>query len=143
MSIFFHSLSDQATFPPQHKIKNWLKKIISEHNQKLGTINIIFVDDQNLLEINQKYLNHDYFTDTITFNYSNDKEISGDIYISFERVKDNSVKYHCSFQSEILRVIIHSTFHLLRYNDKTKNEKKIMRQMEDAAIRRFPVSDDH
>ncbi len=143
MSIFFHSLCDQTTVPPQHKIKNWLKKIISEHNQKLGTINIIFVDDQNLLDINKKYLNHDYFTDTITFNFSTDKEISGDIYISFERVKDNSVKYHCSFQSEILRVIIHGTLHLLRYNDKTKTEKKLMRQMEDAAIKRFPVSGDH
>lgn len=141
MGILFHSFPKQKIISKKSEIKNWIKKIISDNSKKLGNINIIFVNDKDLLEINLKYLNHNYFTDTITFNYNNEDEISGDIYISIERVQENSIKYHCSLRSEILRVIIHGIFHLMGFDDKTKVQKIHMRQIEEEAIRKFPLSE--
>jgi probable rRNA maturation factor len=143
MSILFHSLYSSKTVPRKTEIKNWLIKIVSDHKKKLGHVNIIFVDDKKMLELNQQYLKHDYLTDIITFNYNTEKEISGDIYISSKRVDENAKKFLCSFQNEILRVIVHGIFHLLGFDDKTKSQKSLMRQLEDSALHEFPVSGNH
>ena len=104
---------------------------------KLGTINYIFCSDNYLLKINQQYLNHDYFTDVITFDYTIKLLVSADIYISTERVLNNSTIFDQSFSDELVRVISHGFLHLLGYNDKKCEEKILMKEMEDEMIRKF------
>lgn len=109
-----------------------VKKLISrETGKKVGAINIIFCSDSYLLEINQKYLQHDTLTDIVTFDYCDDKYIAGDIYISLDRVEENAIKYKESFDREFHRVIFHGILHLLGYGDKSKEEEKEMRAKED------------
>lgn len=109
-----------------------VKELISrETGKKVGAINIIFCSDSYLLEINQKYLQHDTFTDIVTFDYCDDKFIAGDIYISLDRVEENAIKYKESFEREFHRVIFHGILHLLGYGDKSKEEEKEMRAKED------------
>ena len=140
MSISFHSLQPTYNIPKKADIKDWIRKIISGYNLKTGDISIIFVSDDDLLEINKKYLSHDYFTDIVTFDYREGDLISGDIYISIPRVEENSKKYHTVFQTELLRVIIHGIFHLLGFADKSGIQKKNMRKLEDEALLMFVSS---
>ncbi|MCK5823168.1 MAG: rRNA maturation RNase YbeY [Bacteroidales bacterium] len=106
--------------------KNWLKKVIINENYDAGNINIVFCSDEYLIEINKKYLSHDYYTDIVTFNYCEEKIISGDIYISADRIRENASLFSTSFQNELNRVMVHGVLHLLRYNDKSDEEKKEM-----------------
>lgn len=119
------------------KIKNWISTIIKKYNRKVGDINFIFCSDQYLLQINNKYLNHNYFTDIITFNYNDDSFISSDIYISIETVKLNATEYKVSFENELKRVMIHGILHLLEFDDKTEAQKIEIRQKEDDALNIF------
>ncbi|MBE9469252.1 MAG: rRNA maturation RNase YbeY [Bacteroidetes bacterium] len=112
------------------EIKNWLNKVIINENYESGDLNIIFCSDVYLIEINKKYLSHDYYTDIITFNYCEDKIISGDVYISTDRINENTSIYSTSFQNELNRVMVHGILHLLKYNDKTEEEKKEMTSKE-------------
>ena len=112
-------------------ISTWITNAILEENNKLGEINYIFCDDAYLLKINQDYLNHDTFTDIISFDYTIGKQINGDIYISVERVKENAKQFNTTFQDELHRVMIHGVLHYCGYKDKTEAEKKIMRSKED------------
>lgn len=115
-------------------IKNWISNIIKNYNYKIGNLNIIFVNDSYLLKLNLKYLNKNTLTDIITFDYNNNDYIEGDLYISIERVKDNSEIYSTDFSNEILRVIIHGIFHLLGFNDQTQDQIEIMRFKENEAL---------
>ena len=99
--------------------------------QVVKDLNFIFCDDEFLFEINNTYLRRDSLTDIITFDYSNKNNISGDIFISIDRVKANALSFNESFEDELKRVIIHGVLHLLGYKDKSKKEKKIMREKED------------
>lgn len=112
-------------------IKNWISKAILNENLKEGDINYIFCDDNYLSEMNIKYLNHNTLTDIISFDYTIGKIISGDIFISVERVKENAILYNTTFTDEIHRVMIHGILHYCGYNDKTKDEKTQMRSKED------------
>ncbi len=112
----------------------WVKQIASLHNKKLGEINYIFCSDNKILEINQSYLSHNYFTDIITFDYSEKEIISGDIFISIDTVHDNAETYKVSFEKELLRVFIHGVLHLCGLKDKTKDEKTNMRKAEEDAL---------
>ncbi len=114
--------------------KNWLKSIIEKNNKRVGEINYIFCDDPYLLEINQKYLNHDYFTDIITFDYSEGKKIHGDIYISIDRVRENATLYNQTFDKELLRVLSHGVLHLCGFDDQNQEDKIQMTNQEDEAI---------
>lgn len=110
----------------------WLEKVISAENFNLGDVGYIFCDDKFLLDINQRFLQHDTFTDIITFPTSvNEGIVSGEIYISVERVRENAGKNHTSFDKEIHRVIVHGILHLIGYDDKDAEEKFVMRQKED------------
>ena len=109
--------------------KNWIKKIIFSE-KILGDIMFVFCDDQFLLKKNIKYLNHDTLTDVISFDYSNENKVSGDILISIERVKENAKLYNQTFYTELNRVMAHGLLHLLGYNDKSKEEAKIMKSKE-------------
>ena len=113
---------------------NWIKSIVNKYGYKLGEINYIFCSDKYILEINRQYLNHDYFTDIITFNYNNDKLISSDIYISIDTVAKNAEYYHVNFEIELNRVMIHGILHLLGFDDKSEDEKIVMRKKEDEAL---------
>lgn len=116
--------------PNQDLYRDWITQCVHQENAKLGPVNLIFCDDLYLLEINKKYLNHDYFTDIITFDYSEEEEISGDIFISIDRVLDHADEYEVDFKEELARVIIHGFLHLLGYDDHTETERKIMREKE-------------
>ena len=108
----------------------WLEKVVSNENKKLGEIVVIICKDDYLLEKNIKFLNHDTLTDVISFDYSTDKNISGDIFISIDRVKENAKTYNVTFLKELDRVMVHGLLHLLGYNDKTKKDTKEMKNKE-------------
>ena len=110
--------------------KNWIKTIIFSEKKILGDIMFVFCDDQFLLKRNIKYLNHDTLTDVISFDYSNENKVSGDILISIERVKENAKLYNQTFYKELNRVMAHGLLNLLGYNDKSKEEAKIMKSKE-------------
>jgi len=113
------------------ELSKWLEQIIIREKKISGDIVCVFCDDKYLLEKNIKYLNHDYLTDVITFDYCEDRTISGDILISVERVRENAKSYNISFFTEIKRVIVHGLLHLLGYDDKTNSSKKEMTNKED------------
>lgn len=128
--ILFHST---INFKIQNKriLKNWIKYVCADFNKNALDLNFIFMSDQDLLELNLKYLNHNYYTDVITFNYCDDINISGDIFISIDRVKENAISLNFTFLNELYRVMIHGVLHLLGFEDHTDAEKKHMRKLED------------
>ena len=119
------------------KTSEWLKNLIQTENKKLGEINYIFCDDDYLLKVNQDYLDHDYYTDIITFDYVKGKTISGDIFVSLPRISDNAKTLVRDFNSEFHRVLAHGILHLMGYKDKTEEEITEMRQKEDFYLNVF------
>ena len=115
----------------EEKIKPWIEKIIITEEKRLGEINYIFCDDEYLLKINQDYLQHDYYTDIITFDNVRGKTISGEIFVSLQRIKDNASLISKNYEEEKKRVIAHGILHLCGYKDKTEEEQKTMRAKED------------
>ena len=134
--ILFHSETD---FQLSQKLlhKRWLAALAAHEGFKIGDINYIFCDDDYLLKMNMAYLNHDTLTDIITFDYVENKVLNGDIFISIERVRENSVIFSVSFEQELLRVLSHGLLHLCGYKDKTDKEAAVMRKMENFAIQLF------
>lgn len=115
-------------------LKQWITTIVENNKKEVGEISYIFCSDEQLLEINKEFLNHDYYTDIITFDYSEADVISGDLFISIERIKDNAKTLKTSYQEELHRVIIHGVLHLLGYKDKTEEESENMRKLEDECL---------
>ncbi len=138
MAIEFNFEND-FDLNPQEKYAIWLEKAIANKGFELSELNYIFFDDHQLLELNQNYLNHDTYTDIITFDYSEGKVLSGDIYISTERVKENATTYGETFERELRRVMSHGVLHLMGYGDKTAREQKEMREEEERFIKLFHV----
>lgn len=126
-------LSEEIDFdlPNTKKTKDWVINAITNEQKQVGDINYIFCSDEYLHKINLKYLNHDTYTDIITFNYCEDKVVSSDIFISIDRVRENAINYKKSFINELHRVIIHGILHLVGYNDKSHSEQKQMTSRED------------
>ena len=136
--INFH-YETEFSLEDAEKYTNWIINIIKSEKAVLGNLSYIFCSDNYLLKLNQKYLKHNSFTDIITFDYSEQKVISGEIYISIDRVRDNAVKFKEDFNRELLRVMAHGILHLLGYKDKSKNEKEEMSTKEDEKIYMFHV----
>lgn len=134
--ILFHSIHD-FELKEKATIEAWLSEIIKTEKKTIGEINYIFCDDAYLLEINRKYLDHDTYTDIISFDYTQGNCISGDIYISTERVAENAVNFKTSFDNELHRVMAHGILHYCGYKDKSAEEQKIMRQKEDSYLARI------
>lgn len=119
----------------------WISNVITFHKKQLGELNYIFCSDEYILDINNQYLKHDYYTDIITFNYVENDVISGDIFISVDTVKSNSDLYNNSnFKEELDRVIIHGVLHLIGFNDKTDSEQLEMTKQENIALGMRDVS---
>lgn len=133
----FHFLYRQFTLKNRNELKRFINNIFIEEKKKAISLQYIFCSDKYLLDINRQYLQHDYFTDIITFNLGSEKEIEGEIYISVERVKENARILHTSFKEEIHRVIFHGVLHLCGYKDKLKKEKEDMRRKEDRLLQRY------
>ena len=131
-SITFDFQSKLAQFNIDFNLKkDWIKKIIISEGKVLGNIGYIFCSDAYLLKLNKKYLAHETYTDIITFDYVEGKIISGEIYISTPRVKENSTTLNINFKDEIDRVIAHGVLHLIGYGDHTAEQKELMRSRED------------
>ena len=114
----------------KRRIKEWLNLVAFEEGSKIQNLNFLIVGDKRMIHFNKTYLNHDYSTDIITFDNSENKKISGDILISIERVKENSKKYKVKLEDELRRVMVHGLLHLLGYDDKNEKEKKRIRKKE-------------
>lgn len=114
------------------KVKNskWLRLVAESEIRRIGDLNIIFCSDNYILDINQKYLQHDYFTDIITFDYCEGDKLSGDLFISVDSVKENSLEYSTEFPEELDRVIVHGLLHLIGYDDHTDEDIAMMRKKE-------------
>ncbi len=135
MPVHFFSEETSFTLKEPSFYINWIQKILEENSKSVGDLNYIFCSDDYLLKINQEHLDHDYFTDIITFdNSESEDEIEADIYISVDRVKENSEHQDVTFENELSRVMTHGLLHLFGYSDKTDEEKKVMREKEDACI---------
>jgi len=135
VGINFFELDVNVKIKKKNKIKKWIKDIIGKHNKICDNINIILVNDNHLLKLNMDYLNRNYLTDIITFNFNKKDKISGDLYISADRIKENSTTHKISSSNELLRVIIHGILHLMEYNDNNKINRKIMKEAENTALK--------
>lgn len=123
----------------EEQYSSWISNVISSENKKEGDINYVFCDDEYILEINKQYLDHDYYTDIISFDYSVGNELHGDIFISIERVRENAIEFDVTFDEELKRVLAHGVLHYCGYKDKTKEEELLMRSKEDEKIKMFHV----
>ena len=127
------NFTSKTNFQLRNKValKSWIKKVVEKEGGQMEDLSFVFCDDKDLLDKNSKYLNHDTLTDVLTFDFSENNNISGDIYISIDRVKENAKTYKVTFENELNRVMIHGVLHLLGYKDKSEKEKKIIRAKED------------
>ena len=136
--IYFFNEESNYKLKSLNQTRNWIKEAIESENYVLKSINFIFCSDNYLLKINQQYLNHDTYTDIITFDNSEiDNQIESDIFISIERVKENSKAYKARLNTELHRIIIHGTLHLLGYKDKSLKEKELMTAKENEYLSRL------
>ena len=129
--ITFNSGNTGYNLKNKREITSWIKDVISEHKKRTGDIAFVFMSDDELLDMNHKYLKHNTLTDIITFNYNENDVICGDICISIERVKENAASFNVDTLTELKRVMIHGILHLLDFNDKSEKEKIEMRAKED------------
>lgn len=131
MSIGFYNEDVACPKIRRRATGEWIKGAIKDQGKKTGDISFVFCSDAYLLEINKKYLEHNYFTDIITFDYVEGERVSGDIFISVDRVHENAELFKTSFSDELNRIIIHGVLHLVGFKDKSAEEKKVMTDMED------------
>ena len=136
-SISFHNESVNNKTPSKRLLKAWIKEFVSNHGKKVGELAFVFCSDEKILEVNQNFLQHDYYTDIITFDYSEGEVISGDIFISVERVLENAASHQVDYNTELLRVISHCVLHLIGFQDKEEKKKVEMTRNEDLCMSLF------
>ena len=120
-------------------VDKWLREVAADYNKKIGNLNYLFCDDTEILRVNREFLKHDYFTDIITFDYSYKNRVSGDIFISLDTVKSNSLEINTEYREELLRVIAHGLLHLCGIDDKGPGEREIMEANENKALTKWNV----
>lgn len=136
MSSISISLADVHTTVKRKRILyDWIKRVIISEKKSPGEVSIVLCSDGFLLDMNNQFLKHNYYTDIITFDYSDKEVISGELYISVERVKENASIFNKSFDNELQRVIIHGVLHLCGYKDKTRKDQELMRKKEDQKLK--------
>jgi rRNA maturation RNase YbeY len=132
LPIYFYNQETNYSVKQKKNLRNWINHTILNEGQELQTLNFIFCSDEYLFQMNEQYLNHDTYTDIITFDNSElPNLISGDIFISIDRIRENAKNFQTTFTNELHRVIIHGTLHLLGYADKTNKAKRLMTEKED------------
>lgn len=136
MAIIYEKEHSKIKMPKIKKrnVSAWIKKVAELHGKKVGDLSYLFCSDDHILEVNKEYLQHDYYTDIITFDYTEGDVISGDMVISVDTIATNAEKFNTSFESEFFRVVIHGVLHLCGINDKGPGEREIMEQHEDEAL---------
>ncbi len=134
MAIHFSIEKEDFKLKDKMKIKAWITSVVKQEGKRIGDIAYMFCDDEQVLEANISYLEHDTYTDIITFDYVEGDVVSGDILISVDRVKENANLFQCPFEQELHRVIIHGILHLLGVGDKTEEEAAVMRKREEMAL---------
>ena len=137
--IYFNDLDSSCRIKNRKGVREWISSVISSNGKKLGNIGVIICSDDYLLDLNNQYLNHNYYTDIITFDYTEKDVIGGDLFISYDRVKENAKQEGVLIQHELRRVMVHGVLHLLGLRDKTETEVKKMRAAENVALKVFRV----
>lgn len=138
MAIFYYSEEIELPAINQDAVSGWVRKVAETHGKKTGDISYIFCSDEKILEVNRQYLQHDYYTDIITFDYTSGNKISGDLFISLDTVKTNAEKFNTEYNEELHRTIIHGILHLCGINDKGPGEREIMEENENKALAILP-----
>ena len=126
MAIAFYAEDTKLPAIKKRAVGNWVKEVAATYGKKVGDISYIFCSDEKILEVNRQYLQHDYYTDIITFDYTSGDKISGDLFISLDTVKTNSEAFNTPYNEELHRTIIHGILHLCGINDKGPGEREIM-----------------
>lgn len=136
MAITYDKEHSKIKMPKIKKrnVSSWIKKVAELHGKKVGDLSYLFCSDEHILEVNKEYLQHDYYTDIITFDYTEEDVISGDMVISVDTIATNAEKFETSFESEFFRVVIHGVLHLCGINDKGPGEREIMEKHENEAL---------
>lgn len=129
--IAFKAVGVANAFRDRERLREWIRKVASDHGHSVGELTFVLLTDKGLLPYNKRYLGHDEFTDVITFDLQTGTGVSGDILISYDRVKENAGTYHVPAQAELQRVMVHGLLHLLGHDDKSAAKKKAMRAQED------------
>lgn len=140
VEIFFEDIEEVPGVNPEFLFA-WYSNVCEVESKVLGEISIIFCSDEHLLEMNKEYLEHDYYTDIITFDYTQQNVVSGDLFISVDRVQDNADEFDTLFRDELHRVCVHGLLHLCGYKDKTESDEELMRSKENEMLelRKFHV----
>ena len=128
--VSYYTEDIKFSFKERRLTSRWLRLVAESEIRRLGDISIIFCSDNYILDVNMKYLQHDYFTDIITFDYCEGDRLSGDLFISVDSVRENAIEYGTEFEDELNRVIVHGLLHLIGYDDHSKNDIAVMRSKE-------------
>ena len=136
-SISFHNEGVNTKTPSKRLLKAWIKEFVSNHGKKVGELAFVFCSDEKILEVNQNFLQHDYYTDIITCDYCEGEMVSGDIFISVEQVQENAVSHRVDYNTELLRVLAHGVLHLIGFQDKKEKNKIEMTRNEDLCVSLF------
>lgn len=132
--IYYQSEDIKMPKIAKRKVSTWVKEVAKRHGYKVGDISYIFCSDEKILEVNRQYLQHDYYTDIITFDYTEERVISGDLFISLDTVRTNAEQFNVSYESEFYRVVIHGILHLCGINDKGPGEREVMEAYENESL---------
>jgi len=136
-AIAFKAVDVPNAFRDRTALRKWLHAIARDHGHSIGELNYVLLTDKALLEYNQRYLDHDEFTDVITFDGQTGTGVSGDVLMSYDRIRENATSFGVSVQNELRRVMVHGLLHLLGHGDKTKAQKQAMRELEDRCLGRW------
>lgn len=136
-AIAFKAVDVPNAFRDRTALRKWLHAVARDHGHSIGELNYVLLTDKALLEYNKRYLDHDEFTDVITFDGQTGTGVSGDVLMSYDRIKENATSFGVSAQNELRRVMVHGLLHLLGHGDKTKAQKQAMRELEDKCLGRW------
>ena len=139
MEIYFDSVNIELPVIDYTLIATWLTEVASDNNKKIKALSFVFCDDAFILDTNRKFLKHNYYTDIITFDYSKKSYISGDLIISIDTVRSNSLIFNVDFFHELCRVMVHGVLHLLSFDDKTEEDKIVMRERENHYLQKLDL----